>query len=75
MGVNTNRETTKQNDGVADPFMTTVEASAYLAIPVPTLKRWRRHDAGPPYLKHGNVIRYRRSSVDAWAETVTRKTA
>lgn len=64
-----------QNDGVADPFMTTEEASVYLAIPVPTLKRWRRNDAGPDHLKHGNLIRYRRSSLDAWAETFTRKTA
>ena len=33
-----------------------------------TLERWARDDKGPPFVKYGNIIRYRAGDLNAWAE-------
>lgn len=34
-----------------------------------TLKFWRHAKRGPPYLKIGNAVRYRRADLDAYVDT------
>jgi excisionase family DNA binding protein len=49
-------------------ILTIDEAAAYLAIPKATLYTWRTRRAGfgPPAVKMGGCLRYRRSDLDAW---------
>lgn len=68
-------EKTMQNEGVADHFMTLPELSGYLAVPIETLRRWRKHNEGPPAMKFGHTLRFRRSAVDAWADAHTEQVA
>lgn len=38
----------------------------YLGLSVPTLDRKRVNGDGPPYVKIGSRVRYRRADLDAW---------
>jgi len=38
-----------------------------------TLRRWRKEGTGPPFVKLGRVIRYRRAALDAWLRSKERK--
>jgi excisionase family DNA binding protein len=49
-------------------FLDTDQVAALLKIPASTLKRWRLDKKGPSYFRAGRHIRYRLSSVLAWAE-------
>ena len=53
---------------IASTILTIDEAAAYLAIPKATLYTWRTRRAGfgPPAVKMGGCLRYRRSDLDAW---------
>jgi excisionase family DNA binding protein len=42
------------------------EAAAVLGVTTRTLARWREIDAGPPYIRIGNGIRYPRSEMTEW---------
>jgi excisionase family DNA binding protein len=54
--------------------MDTHEAAKYLAVSVPTLKRWRQRNEGPPFLRVGpRAIRYVKEDIDSWLDT--RRTA
>ncbi|MFC6706772.1 helix-turn-helix transcriptional regulator [Flexivirga alba] len=58
-------------DVQADPattILTIDQASEYLSISKATLYTWRTRRAGfgPPALKLGNCLRYRRSDLDDW---------
>ena len=44
----------------------TPEAAAYLGVSVPSMNRWRVNGDGPPYVKIGSRVRYRRADLDAW---------
>ena len=50
--------------------------SSELHIPLATLAQWRYRKVGPPWIRVGRHIRYRRSDVEAWltaqTEMVTR---
>lgn len=49
------------------------EVAALLGVPVATLANWRCAGKGPPFLKVGRHVRYRRGDVDGWiADRVTR---
>ena len=37
-----------------------------------TLQTWRSRGDGPPFLKVGRLVRYRRSDLDAWLESRVR---
>jgi excisionase family DNA binding protein len=41
-------------------------AADYLGLSVPTLDRKRVNGDGPPYVKIGSRVRYRRADLDAW---------
>jgi len=49
-------------------LLTTKGLSAYLGVPVATLKQWRREGTAPRAYRVGRQLRYRRSDVDAWLE-------
>jgi len=49
-------------------FLTTKEAAEYLAVSLSTLKRWRKENRSPPYLKQGGIIRYALDDLKKWAE-------
>jgi len=48
--------------------VTTIEAAAYLRMSRQFLEcaRYRGDGSGPPYLKVGKSVRYRRSALDVW---------
>lgn len=46
--------------------------SAEIEVPEKTLAQWRYRSEGPPYLKLGGHVRYRRSDVDAWLRSCER---
>jgi excisionase family DNA binding protein len=52
-----------------DQLMTIDEVGAYMQVPVKTLYDWRHRGIGPPGMRVGRHVRYRRSDVDAWLES------
>lgn len=44
----------------------TAGTAAYLNAPERTLEDWRYRGDGPPFVRMGRRIRYRRADVDAW---------
>lgn len=50
-------------------FLTTLQVAEITGINENTLRRWRSDDdpAGPPYVRFGRAVRYRRSEIDQWA--------
>lgn len=49
--------------------LTTKELAAYLRLESErTLLRWRQQRIGPPWVKAGHKVLYRRADVDSWLE-------
>lgn len=66
----------KQEKTLAEPaVMNTESAAAYLDMRPGTLEIWRSTRRGPPYIKVGRSVRYRRSDLDAWLEQRTYRSA
>lgn len=42
------------------------EAAQYLGLKAATLNKWRVYGEGPPFIKVGRLVRYRRSDLDAY---------
>jgi len=53
-----------------DQLLDAHELAEWLAVPVATLYQWRYTGNGPRALKVGRHLRYRRSDVEAWLETL-----
>jgi excisionase family DNA binding protein len=51
---------------VDEHLWTETEAAEYLRVHVATLRRWRAEGTGPPWLRAGRSLRYRRADVDDW---------
>jgi excisionase family DNA binding protein len=53
------------------------ELAARLQVPPKTLAQWRSDGTGPPFVKIGRHVRYRRADVDRWLDgrTATTTTA
>ena len=49
-----------------DPLLNTVDAALYVGCTVDYLARLRMRRQGPAFFKHGSLVRYRRSAIDAW---------
>jgi excisionase family DNA binding protein len=64
MGTNNNHDTKR--------FLTTDEASRYLAVSGRTLERWRLVGEGPPFSKLGALCRYAVDDLDRWAASTRR---
>ncbi len=56
-----------------DPLLTTNQLAAELGVHPVTLAQWRLVDGkGPPFVKVGSSVRYRRGDVDEWLRDKTR---
>jgi excisionase family DNA binding protein len=51
-----------------DELLTEAELAQLLKVSVGTIRRWRAEGSGPPSLRLGRGVRYRRVDVDAWLE-------
>ena len=51
-----------------EELLTPDELAARLKVKVATLRDWRYHQTGPPYVHVGRRVRYRPSDVDKWIE-------
>jgi excisionase family DNA binding protein len=49
-----------------DEWLTPVELSQELKVPVPTLYQWQHRGTGPPAHKIGKHLRYRRGAFEEW---------
>ena len=56
---------------VPDPLLTIDEVVAWIRKPKATLYSWRSRGQGPPAIRVGNGLRYRRSDVEQWLEDHT----
>jgi predicted DNA-binding transcriptional regulator AlpA len=68
--------TTPQNDNTPTDLLDEKRLCAELAISPITATKWRARNAGPPFIKVGRLVRYRRADVEAWlaARTVGKVT-
>jgi excisionase family DNA binding protein len=55
-------------------LLTIEEASAYLKVPVETLRKWRTQDRGPKVAKIGRHLRYRAEELKRWVREQERAT-
>jgi predicted DNA-binding transcriptional regulator AlpA len=53
-------------DPMPDELMTPTEVADYLGLKIKTLHNWRSRRVGPPGMKVGGALRYRREGVDRW---------
>jgi excisionase family DNA binding protein len=53
--------------------MTPDEVAGFVRTSERTLRRWRAEGVGPPFVKLGRVIRYRRSALEAWLRAKERQ--
>lgn len=49
-------------------LLTAQEVAEALRVPLSTIYRWRHSGIGPPALRIGRHLRYRREDVHAWIE-------
>jgi predicted DNA-binding transcriptional regulator AlpA len=65
------------NIAMNSPLIDEKQLCAELGISSVTATKWRAKAAGPPFIKIGRLVRYRRADVEAWlaARTVGRRLA
>jgi excisionase family DNA binding protein len=51
-----------------EPLISAQELAEYLDVPVATIYAWRYRRQGPPGLRVGKHLRYRRADVDEWID-------
>jgi excisionase family DNA binding protein len=51
-----------------DRLLSAQEVAEYLNVPISTLYSWRYHGNGPPGLRVGKHLRYRRADIQAWVQ-------
>ncbi len=51
-----------------DELMTVPELAAYVRRPVATIYAWNSRGGGPPFIKRGGRVLYRRSDVKEWLD-------
>ncbi len=54
------------SDTRTEQYLSPLQVGDLLGIPVATVYRWNSEGTGPPRLRIGKHVRYRRSDVDAW---------
>lgn len=59
---------TPQEIGAADRLLSAQDVADYLGVPLATIYAWRHRSQGPPGLRVGRHLRYRRRDLDAWIE-------
>ena len=55
---------------MAHEYLTTADLAAEVHRPPSTIRYWRHIGYGPPGIKVGRGVLYRRSDVDAWLESL-----
>ena len=56
-----------------EPLWTDKELAAFLQIHPSTPKQWRLKREGPPFVKIGGAVRYRRDEVELWLQRNTKR--
>ena len=59
------------NDNQPAEYLDERTLCALLGISSVTATKWRAKAKGPPFIKVGRLVRYRRSDVDAWLRANT----
>jgi predicted DNA-binding transcriptional regulator AlpA len=54
-----------------DALLSETEVSQLFEISMRTLQAWRTKNSGPPFVRLGRVIRYRRKDLIRWLEANT----
>jgi len=54
-----------------DEFLTEMQAADLLRLSVRTLQSWRTKVFGPPFVRAGRAVRYRRRDLIDWIEANT----
>ena len=62
---------TPQNDNTRSDLLDEKGLCAELGISPVTATKWRRRPDGPPFVKIGRLVRYRRADLDAWLDART----
>ena len=57
-------------DSLLADLLTTDEAADLLELTAGTMKNYRLDKTGPPYVKIGGKVRYRRSDFESWITTI-----
>lgn len=52
-----------------DPLFDTAETAEYTHHSQRTVIRWRQRRIGPPWIKAGGKVLYRKSDLDAWLDS------
>jgi excisionase family DNA binding protein len=60
-----------QDTGPTPEFFDEKHLCTALGISSVTATKWRAKAKGPPFIKVGRLVRYRRSDVDAWLRSNT----
>ncbi|WDI31849.1 helix-turn-helix domain-containing protein [Hyphococcus flavus] len=55
-----------QSDLTKKDRLNNEEAAKYLGLKAATLNKWRVYGEGPPFIKVGRLVRYRRVDLDAY---------
>jgi excisionase family DNA binding protein len=58
-----------------DALLSETEVSDLFGISMRTLQAWRMKSGGPPFVRLGRVIRYRRQDLVKWLEANTHSAA
>lgn len=53
-----------------EKLWSTQELADFLGLPIQTIYQWRKRNYGPPGRKMGKHIRYRRSEVERWIDSL-----
>ena len=54
----------------AKKLWSTQELADFLGLPIQTIYQWRKRNYGPPGRRMGKHIRYRRSEVERWIDSL-----
>jgi excisionase family DNA binding protein len=53
-----------------EKLWSTQELADFLGVPIQTIYQWRKRNYGPPGRRMGKHIRYRRSEVERWIDSL-----
>jgi len=53
---------------VPDNLLSPAELADYLNVPIATVYRWRSRGDGPPGIRVGRHVRYRREAIERWLD-------
>lgn len=65
------RARVRSTSAVDGPLIDEKQLCADLGISPVTATKWRAKAAGPPFIKVGRLVRYRRADVEAWLASRT----